>query len=180
MRKKDAGAIHKTMVYMVILWVVVCFCVLFNLMKAGYASAYIEDCLMQANLAALLTDPYHYGSTGELVFEDIYKTRNDFEEILRECMKRENLPEGLGILEPLVIQDFRIYEVTEQGTAEFVFDSVGGVSSCKYEPGQALQAPDGTDITQSALYARITVPVRFMFGLEIEAEKEHCVDVKGR
>ena len=38
-------------------------------------------------------------------------------------------------------------------------------------------APDGTMIQNSSVYAKIAVPIEFLFGVEITAIKEHCVDI---
>ncbi len=178
MKEKDKGSIHKVLALLVLIWIVLGWCVLLTLMKAGYVGQYIEDCLMQADLAAILADPYHYGSTGELVFEDIGATVSLFEDVLMDSLGNTDTRERLGIGEAVLVQEFRAYEVTEVGITEFVYDSQRQISSQQYDKGATVKAPDGTVIEESSLYARIEVPVAFMFGIERKAVKEHCVDIK--
>ena len=178
MKKKDTGNIHMTLSFTVLIWIVLVWCVLLNLMKADYAGRYIKDCLTQANLAALVVDPYQYGALGELVFADVRETKVLFEEVLSNSLGDEENLEKLGITGPAVLQEFRVYEVTESGISEFIFDSQGAMQMCRYEADDTVKAPDDTTITESGLYARIEVPVAFGFGIELKAVKEHCVDIK--
>ena len=85
--QKDKGLIHNLFALILLLWSVVCWIVLWSVIKAGYTNRHLEDCLMQANLAALIVDPYHYGSTGELVFEDADEIKGIFEEALKEGLE---------------------------------------------------------------------------------------------
>ena len=178
MNKKDKGAIHATLALMVLVWISLFWSVLLQLVRAEYTGHFIEDCLMQANLAAMVVDPYHYGREGELVFQDAGETKLLFEGILKESFGAEENLKKLGITEPIVLQEFRVYEVTGNGTTESVFDSQGVLHTCWYDTGTVVKAPDGTVISESALYARIEVPVDFMFGIRVNAVKEHCVDIK--
>ena len=177
MNRKDEGAIHKLFALIVLLWLVICWGAFLQIMKAGYVSGYLEDCLTQANLAALFVDPYHYGSTGELVFEDVENTKAIFEETLEIGLGSAENRERLGIQEDVKILDFRVYEVTALGVSEFAFDENGGCQIQQFANGTKVEAPDGTPIQNSALYARIEVPVEFLFGMQITAVKEHCVDI---
>ena len=177
MSKKDEGAIHKLFALIAVLWLVICWSAFLQILKAGYVSRYLEDCLTQANLAALLVDPYHYGSTGEMVFEDVEDTRRIFKEVLDAGIGSMDNRKKLGITEAVRIVDFRVYEVTSSGTQEFSFDESGVYRTSQYEDGSRVEAPDGTIIVNSALYARIEVPVEFLFGVQIMAQNEHCVDM---
>ena len=177
MNKKDKGAIHKLFALIALLWLVICWSAFLQIMKAGYVSGYLEDCLTQANLAALLVDPYHYGSTGELVFEDVEDTRSIFKETLEAGLGSMENRERLGITEAVRVVDFRVYEVTSLGIMEFAFDENGVYQTRQFESSHEVEAPDGTIIRSSALYARIEVPVAFLFGANVMAVKEHCVDV---
>lgn len=178
MNKKDEGAIHVTLALTVLVWISLLWSVILQLVRAEYTAHFIEDCLMQANLGAMVVDPYHYGSEGELVFQDVSETKLLFETLLEESFGTEENLKKLGITKPVVLQEFRVYEVTESGITESVFDSQGVLHNCRYDPGTVVKAPDGTVISESALYARIEVPVNFMFGIKIKAIKEHCVDIK--
>jgi len=177
-KASDKGMVHITLSFILLVWLVMVWCVLLNLKKADYAARYIEDCLTQANLAALVVDPYQYGSSGELVFSDVRETKALFENILKNSMDDEETLKKLGITGPAALQEFRVYEVTGTGTAEFIFDSLGFMRTCKYGLTETVTAPDETVIEESALYARIEVPVAFLFGIELKAIKEHCVDIK--
>ena len=178
MNKIDEGSIHITLTYMVLVWIALFWCVLLQLVRAEYTGHFIEDCLTQANLAAIVVDPYHYGRTGELRFKDVRETKLLFEEFLEESLGDEENREKLGIAGPIVLQEFRVYEVTESGITEAVFDD-RGVHTCWYDPDTMVKAPDDTIIHESALYSRIEVPVKFMFNIEVKEIKEHCVDIKG-
>ena len=177
MKQKDKGMIHKLLALILLLWAVICWGLLLSVMKAGYTGRYLEDCLTQANLAALIVDPYYYGSTGELVFENTDKVKDIFEEALNEGLGSEASRERLGIVGEVELTDFRIYEVTSQGTREFIFDRNDNCSTVLHTVGTDVKAPDGTRILNSAIYARIAVPAEFLFGVEVTAIKEHCVDI---
>lgn len=177
MNKKDKGAIHKLFALIAVLWLVICWSAFLQIVKAGYVSGYLEDCLTQANLAALLVDPYHYGSTGELVFKDVENTRTIFQETLEAGLGSKENREKLGITESVRVVDFRVYEVTALGIMEFAFDERGVYQTRQFESGRVVEAPDGTIIKNCALYARVEVPVEFLFGVRIIAVKEHCVDM---
>ena len=118
--QRDRGTIHKLFSLILLLWGVVCWGVLWSVMKAGYTNRYLEDCLMQANLAALIVDPYHYGSTGEMIFEDADKIKDIFEEALNEGLGSVETKKSLGI-ENAELIDFRIYEVTSDETRDIIF-----------------------------------------------------------
>lgn len=178
MKNKDSGTVHKVFVLILLTWTVLGWCVLLNLMKAGYMEQYVEDCLLQANLAAILADPYHYGSTGELVFEDVQTVKDIFEEVLQDSLGSADTRKRLGIGEPVLIQEFRAYEVTKANITEFIYDSQGVWKTKQYDHSLVVTSPDGTVIEESSLYARIEVPIAFMFGIELKAVKEHCVDIK--
>lgn len=177
MKQKDEGVIHKLFALILLLWAVVCWGVLLSVMRAGYTNRYLEDCLVQANLAAILVDPYHYGSTGELVFENVDEVKALFEATLNQGLGSSETRQKLGISGDVELIDFRIYEVTTQGTSEFVYDRDGNRGMVRYAAGVTVEAPDGTYIQNSALYARIAVPTEFLFGVEVTAIKEHCVDI---
>ena len=174
--QKDKGLIHNLFALILLLWSVVCWIVLWSVIKAGYTNRHLEDCLMQANLAALIVDPYHYGSTGELVFEDADEIKGIFEEALKEGLGSEETKKSVGIKSVDLIE-FRIYEVVSDEMREIVFDRYDNCSIVRHEKGVELEAPDGTSIENSALYARIAVSTEFLFGVEITAIKEHCVDI---
>ena len=177
MKKKDAGAIHKLFAMILLLWVVVCWGVLLEVMRAGYASRYLEDSLLQANLAALLIDPYHYGSTGELVFQDASRTKQIFSDYLEDGLGSEEVRQKLGVNGEPEIIDFRIYEVTSMGTTEFDYDENNHYVQRLFGKEAMVTAPDGTIIQNSSIYAKVAVPMTFLFGIEINAIKEHCVDI---
>ena len=161
MKKKDEGAIHKLLAMIILMWAVLCWGVLLEVMRAGYVSRYLEDCITQANLAALL----------------IEETRTVFSEFIGKGLGSEKTRQKLGITGEVQILDFRVYEVTSIGTTEFVYDASRACSQTLYDKAVAVTAPDGTDIQNSSIYARIAVPIEFLFGVEITAVKEHCVDM---
>ena len=177
MKKKDRGAIHKLLAMIVLMWAVICWSVLLDVMRAGYVNRYLEDSLTQANLAAILVDPYHYGSTGELVFENVEETKRVFSEFLEKRLGSEETRQKLGITEDAEILDFRVYEVSDGGTTEFVYDAYNHCRQARYDKETVVTAPDGTDIQNSSIYAKIAVPIEFLFGVEVTAIKEHCVDI---
>lgn len=177
MKKKDAGTIHKFYSLIVLFGTVLCFSVLLQVMKAGYVSGHLEDSLTQANLAAILIDPYHYGSTGELIFADKDDSREVFREILSKALGNEESRRKLGIAGAEQIQDFRLYEVNGEKIREYAYNQAGVCSQTEYTRSQVVNAPDGTEICNSSVYARIAVPIEFLFGVEITAIKEHCVDI---
>lgn len=179
MGKKDRGAVHKLMAWIIVMWGCICFCLMLTLLKAGYVNRYLVDCLTQANLAALLVDPYHYGSTGELVFADIIENGQIWEETLELALGTEANQKSLGLLEKVEVVELRFYEVTNAGITESVRLQEGSFATRIHDREAAVQAPDGTKITDSALYARIRVPVELGFGMVVVADKEHCVDVAG-
>lgn len=177
MKKKDEGAIHKLFAMIILMWAVICWGVLLEVMRAGYVSRYLEDSLTQANLAAILIDPYHYGSTGELVFENVEETKTIFTDFLEKGLGSDETRQILGIVEEPKILDFRVYEVTDIGTTEFVYDAYNHCGQNSFDKEIMVVAPDGTNIQNSSIYAKIAVPIEFLFGVEITAIKEHCVDI---
>lgn len=177
MKQKDKGVIHKLLALILLLWAVICWGILLSIMKAGYTSRFLEDCLTQANLSALIVDPYHYGSTGELIFKDLDEVKAIFEDALNKGLGNQEARQRLGLAGEVKLVDFRIYEVTSHGTSEFIYDRDGNCSTVLYDVSQAVEAPDGTPIQNSAIYARIAVPAEFLFGVEVTAIKEHCVDI---
>ncbi len=174
--QKDKGTIHKLFALVLLLWGVVCWGVLWSVMKAGYTNRHLEDCLTQANLAALIVDPYHYGSTGELIFGNAEEIKDIFEEALYEGLGSTETKNRLGIRDVELV-DFRIYEVTSMEIREIIFGHNDNCSIVRHTKGAAVTAPDGTSIENSAIYARIAVPTEFLFGIEVTAIKEHCVDI---
>ncbi len=176
MKKIDSGAAHKIMALVLVVWIIFFWLLLMQVMKAGLVKRYIEDCLAQANLSAILVDPYYYGSAGELVFEDINHTRALFLETLQDSLGGQSDMEALGISEVKLL-DFRVYEVTANGTREYIFGESEAYLQTGYEAGTAVRAPDHTLIEHSAVYAKIEVPIEFMLGIKVMAVKEHCVDI---
>jgi len=175
--KKDKGSIHNLFSMILLSWIVICFCVVMCVAKAGYVNQYLEDVLMQANLSAILIDPYHYGATGELVFSDVKQIKKVFEEFLNESMGEETYFKKLGIHGPVELLDFRLYEVTKAGILEVVCTREEAENTTHYDVGEVVLAPDGTNIESSAIYVQIAVPVEVGFGIQITSMKEHCVDV---
>ncbi len=174
--KRDNGSIHKLFSFLSLAWMVICIGVFLSVIKAGYVNQYLEDCLMQANLSAMLIDPYRYGITGELVFADTEKTKNMFEESLKTSFgMKENL-QKMGISEPINVLELRLYEVTKSGITEIVY-AKEEAKNFRYEKDVTVFAPDGTKIVSSAIYAKIQVPVTVGFGIQLSSIKEHCVDV---
>ena len=161
--QKDKGTIHKLFALILLLWGVVCGGVLWSIIKTGYTNRHLEDCLMQANLAALVVDPYHYGSTGELVFADADEIKGIFEDALNEGLGSAETKKSLGI-KGVDLIEFRIYD---------------NCSMVRHVKDVQVEAPDGTSIENSAVYACIAVPTEFLFGVEVTAIKEHCVDIVG-
>jgi hypothetical protein len=177
LKKKDEGAIHKLFVLLLLTWTVICCGVFMEIMRVGYVNRYLQDCITQANLASILIDPYHYGSTGELVFENVEETKQNFGTYLEKSLGSEAMRSALGIDETTEVMDFRIYEVTEEGTMEFVFDNDNYYRQNWFDRNEVVNAPDGTTIQSSSIYSKIAVPINFMFGIEWTSIKEHCVDI---
>ena len=177
MRQKDKGVIHKLLALILLLWAVICWGILLAIMKAGYTNRFLEDCLTQANLSALIVDPYHYGSTGELIFENLDEVKLIFQDTLNRGLGNQAARQRLGLTGEVELVDFRIYEVTSQGTSEFIYDHSDHCSTVLYDINQEVEAPDGTQIHNSAIYAKIAVPTEILFGVEVTAIKEHCVDI---
>lgn len=175
--KKDKGSIHKLFSMLLLWWIVICFCVGLGLTKAGYVNQYLEDVLMQANLSAILIDPYHYGATGELVFADTEYIETVFEKSLTEALGENTNYRKLGIYGPIQILEIRLYEVIEKTILEVAYVGDAKASVLHYEKGETVIAPDGTNIESSAIYVRIAVPLEVVFGIRLTAIKEHCVDV---
>lgn len=159
--KCDEGSIHRLFSLFLIVWMVVLVGVAFTLVKVGLIDQHLEDSLMQANLSALLIDPYQYGETGELVFANVWDVKASFE----KC-----LPEG-------EVLDFRLYEMRSEGILEMICEGTESGTSRWYDVGAFVVAPDGTEIVSSSIYSKIAVPVKVGFGIEVTAVKEHCVDV---
>lgn len=177
MEKKDSGAIHKLFSMIVFLWIVICVYVLMQVMQAGYISRHLEDVLTQADLSALLIDPYHYGATGELVFEDAQQVKALFEQVLNKGIGEEQTRAGLGITDKASILDFRIYELQNARITEMLCSASGDWTQKVYAADETVFAPDGTQIKTASVYARIAVPVKFLFGIDMIAVKEHCADI---
>lgn len=176
MKKKDTGAVNKLLSMMVLMWGVLACFALSGVVRAGYIRSYLEDSLLQANLAAILIDPYHYGKTGELVFQDVEETKAVFTDFL-EMRLTQREREKLGITQPAEILDFRVYEVTAERTTEFIFAGDLPCEQKQFSKEHVVTAPDGTLIENSAVYAKIAISVECMPGIEITAIKEHCVDM---
>ena len=159
--KRDEGSVHRVFSLVLIAWMVVLVCVLFILARVGLVNQCIEDDLMQANLSALLIDPYQYGETGELVFVNPMEIKAIFERVLEEGE----------------MLDFRTYEVRLDGVLETICAGEMAGTSYWYDPGTHITSPDGTEIVSTSIYSKIAVPVTLGFGIEVTALKEHCVDV---
>ena len=177
MKKKDAGTIHKLYACILLIWVVICWGILIEIMRAGYVSRYLEDSMTQANLAAMLIEPYDYGFAGVLVFHDLDNVKSNFAEVLEKAFGGDEERKALGITGDVEIVDFRVYEVTPSMKAEFYYDNDMVTGYKWYDETAVVLAPDGTIIQNSSIYAKIAVPVKFLFGIEITVMKEHCVDV---
>lgn len=175
--KRDSGSIHRLFSLIMLLWMGIGVGVLLSITKAGYVNQYLEDCLMQANLAAILIDPYHYGVTEELVFADTGQIKEVFEKSLETSLGNDETLQKLGIQKPITILEFRVYEVTKEGILEVVYIKDEDASTYHYPIDTPVDAPDGTRIVSSAIYAKISVPVKAGFGIQITSIKEHCVDV---
>ena len=159
--KRDEGSVQRLFSLFLIVWMVVLVGVLFTLAKAGTMDQQIEDDLMQANLSALLIDPYQYGETGELVFKNASEVKTTFEKCLSEGE----------------VLDFRLYEARLDGVMERICAGENAGKVHWYETDAFVVAPDGTQIVSTSIYAKIAVPVKVGFGIEVTAIKEHCVDV---
>lgn len=177
MKKKDTGTIHKLFACILLMWVVICWVILLEVMRAGYLSRHLEDSITQANLATILIEPYCYGSSGVLAFEDVGNVKRVFADFIEKALGSVEERRNLGITGDVEIVDFRAYEVIPEVTTEFYYDDY---TICRYENHDktaVVVAPDGTIIQNTSIYAKVAVPVRFLFGIEITVAKEHCVDV---
>lgn len=175
--QKDEGVIYKLTAFLMLFWAVLCWGILLSITKAGYTNQYLQDALTQANLAALVVDPYYYGSTGELIFESADKIKLIFEEALEEGVGSTETRNKLGIKGDVMLKAFHIYEVTSHGIRELKWNGMDDWKVELYNDSVVIKAPDGTNIESSAIYAQIAVPVEFLFGVEVIAIKEHCVDI---
>lgn len=175
--KRDDGSVHRLFSLFLIAWMVVLVGVAFTLAKAAFVDQHIEDSLMQANLSALLIDPYQYDETGELVFANALEVEKIFEESLNVSLGGDETLQKFGILDAAKLLDFRLYEVRTEGILETVCEGTKAGTSRWYELGAYVLAPDGTQIVSSSIYAKIAVPVKVGFGIEVTAVKEHCVDI---
>ena len=174
--QKDKGMIHKLLALIFLFWGIICWGILGIIMKVGYTNRFLEDCMAQANLAALVVDPYHYGSTGELVFENVDQVKLLFEAALNEGLGSEEKRKNLG-LKQIELIEFRVFEVTAQEIREVIFDRKGSCKIVYHTKEAEMKAPDGTTIENSAVYAQIAVSAEFLFGIEVTATKEHCADI---
>ena len=175
--KRDDGSVHRMFSFFLIIWIVILFGVLFQVAKAGLLNRHLEDSLMQANLSAILIDPYQYGATKELVFANIDEVKERFEENLWEGMGSYETMRKLGIVERAKVQELRLYERKEKGICETVFRDGDPSIKLQHSWRDMVVAPDGTFIETASIYAKIAVPVRLGFGMELTVVKEHCVDV---
>ncbi len=168
---------HYAVAMMLVSWAVVTILFLVQYLRMERLKSYLEDCMTQAGLAALLIDPYTYGMSGEVVFLDVQETEQIYLEYLQAALGSLENQERLGIAGEIKVVQMTVYEKTAEGILAHEREEDSGWVSVLYGGTEALCAPDGTQIVSAAIYARIRVTVRVWGEVTVEIERQHCVDI---
>lgn len=177
MKKKDQGLTHYVFAMILLSWTVVGLLVLVQFWRMERLKLYLEDCMTQAGLSALLIEPYTYGRSGELIFGQAQDVEAIYLEYLEDALGSAQNQEKLGIAGEIVLTELMLYEKTASGILLYERQEDGGWRSVLYSAEESVCAPDGTEIVSSSVYAKIMVPVQVWGGVTVEIERQHCVDV---
>ncbi|MCD7862781.1 MAG: hypothetical protein LUG61_04540 [Lachnospiraceae bacterium] len=177
MKKKDQGLMHYVFAMILLSWTVLALLVMAQLQRMERLKLYLEDCMTQAGLSALLIEPYTYGRSGELIFGQAQDVEAIYLEYFEDALGSAQNQEKLGIAGEIVLTELMIYEKTTSGILLYERQEDGGWQSVLYSAGESVCAPDGTEIVSSSVYAKIVVPVQVWSGVTVEIERQHCVDV---
>lgn len=177
MKRKDRGLMHYAFSMILISWTVLMIFLLVQLLRAERLKAYLEDCMTQAGLSALLIEPYTYGMSGEVVFYQAQEVEQIYLEYLMAALGSSENQERLGIAGEVELAQLIIYEKTADGIRMNERQADGGWVSAVYAVDETVCAPDGTQIVSAAIYAAVRVPVRVWGEITVEIERQHCVDI---
>ena len=177
MKRKDRGLMHCAFAMMLISWTVVTILFLVQFLRMERLKSYLEDCMTQAGLSALLIDPYAYGMSGEVVFADVSEAEQLYLEYLRAALGSAENQGRLGITGDVKVVQMIVYEKTADGILAHERKEDSGWVSILYGGTETVCAPDGTQIVSAAIYARIRMTVRVWGGVTVEIERQHCVDI---
>ncbi len=177
MNRKDQGLIHYVFAMILFSWIVLVMLFLIQFLRMERLKAYLEDCMTQAGLAALLIEPYTYGMSGELVFGEMQEVEEVYLEYLHAALGSAQNQERLGIAGEVAVAGLIVYEKTGEGILAHERQENGNWVSALYGDGDAVFAPDGTEVVAGTIYACIRVPVRVWGGVTVEIERQHCVDI---
>ena len=177
MKRKDQGLMHYTFSMILISWAVLMIFLLLLLLRAERLKAYLQDCMTQAGLSALLIEPYTYGMSGEVIFADVQEVEQIYLKYLETALGSSENQEKLGIAGEVVLTQLIVYEKTTDGIRMNERQEDGSWLSAVYAASETVCAPDGTQIVSAAIYAAVRVPVLVWGEVTVEIERQHCVDI---
>lgn len=177
MKRKDQGLIHCVFAMVLLSWSVIVILLLIQLQRTERLKAYLEDCMTQAGLSALLIEPYTYGRSGELIFGEEQEVEEIYLEYLKSALGSAQNQERLSIAGEVVLVSLIVYEKTADGILAHERQENGSWFSCLYGEGETVLAPDGTAVVSGSIYACIRVPVRVWKDVTVVIERQHCVDI---
>ncbi|MCD7806044.1 MAG: hypothetical protein LUH19_01740 [Lachnospiraceae bacterium] len=177
MKKKDQGLLHYVFALMLISWAITAMLCFVMLLRAQRLKGYLEDCMTQAGLAALLIEPYTYGRSGELIFPDPARVEEVFWQYLQDGLGTEENQAAAGIGGDVTLADFIVYEMTAAGIREYERQEDGTYLETVHPLGETVYAPDGTQVISGTIYSKIRLPVRVWGNRTVEVERQHCVDI---
>lgn len=180
MRKKE-GKVNIFLSVMIVLTasIVIIFRITMN--RIDYTRDWVEDSLVSANLAGATIDLKEYGTTNNIVNNDIDKSFNDYLYSLKQNL---NLDDNMNpkksdfIKSKVTVKDFIIYSVIGNDIIQVRKDSKGNTHSIKYI-GQVgkMKTPDGYVIYNTTVYSKIGFTISGMLGNNFNVEKEGSVDI---
>lgn len=143
----------------------------------------VQDDLVYSVLAGALVDIYEYGENHNIIIDNPQESYNRYTTCLKRNLNLDsnfNPSENDLIISGQVIPDtFIIYDIYNKD-GETVYEEIN-VLTGTHNSGtfhNNLTAPNGTPVTETSIYAKITFPYKTYFGIEIPASVKDLIAIR--
>ena len=182
--KKKEGKVSIFIAIMSLQIIVIVIVYSLKINQLEFTRNFVEDSLVNANLAAATIDLEEYGATNNIINKDSAKSFNDYSISLKEGLGLDDsfIPdEDSFIKSKVIVEKFIIYSVLDNDVLMSSRDSNGNFANTVYKDQVGImKTPDGFLIKDTTVYSQISFSVHGLMDQVFKVNEESSVAITNK
>lgn len=178
---KREGQINTVVLMFLIIFIIIMTVFSLQIYQYRSLSIFAEDALAASNLASAVIDIQEYGISHQIVIGNPDRSYQIYQEALKINMGLDDSWKSIkydAISGAVEVQDYIIYNVRDSDIEVYCYGRDTYHTVVRGGLG-FLESPNGKLIETTSVYSRISFPVKGIWDIHTDAEKEKLVDIAG-